>query len=127
VERDDGEAPAGRQQVPGGVEAAVEAVELLVHRDPQRLEDALGGVAAGEQGGRGDGGAHHLHQVAGGGDRVLRAAAHDGPRDLARVPLLAVGAHDVGEVALGRLGHQVGGGGAPGGVHPHVERRLARV
>src|SRR5207247_2049996 len=36
---DDGEGPAGRERVPEVGQRAIEVLELVVHRDPDRLED----------------------------------------------------------------------------------------
>ena len=44
--------PPGAQEVPGQRQRRVELVELVVHGDPDGLEDALGRVAAAEAGGR---------------------------------------------------------------------------
>ena len=45
VEGDPGEHAALAQQAPGERQRAVELAELVVDRDPQRLEGALGGMA----------------------------------------------------------------------------------
>ena len=47
------EPAAVAQQLPGQRQRAVERAELVVHRDPDRLEDALGRVAAAEAAPRG--------------------------------------------------------------------------
>ena len=49
--------PSYAQQLPGGGQRGVELAELVVDRDADRLEGALGRVAAGEARGRGDRGA----------------------------------------------------------------------
>jgi len=49
VEGDGREAPAGTQDLPGQRERALERAELVVDRDADRLEGALGGVAAAER------------------------------------------------------------------------------
>ena len=66
-------------------------VELLVHRDADGLERALGGVAAGAAGRRGDGVADELGQLGGGGHR---AGGDDGPGDAAGEALVAEGAQE---------------------------------
>src|SRR6185503_17038262 len=55
VEADDGDAAARGGQLEGQLEALSELLELVVDRDPQRLERALGRVALAEARRRGDG------------------------------------------------------------------------
>ena len=54
VEGDGGQPAAGRSSSQAQRQRRVELAELVVDRDAQRLEGALGGVAAGEARGRGD-------------------------------------------------------------------------
>ena len=91
---------------------ALEGAELVVDLDAERLEDPLRRMALAEPGRRRHRLLDHLDQVAGALERLLRAAAHDGPRDLARVTLLAVAAEDVRELPLVRLVDDVGGASA---------------
>jgi len=71
--------------LPGQRERALERAELVVDRDADRLEGALGGVAAAEAGGCGNRLADRLRQLS---RRVDRAAADDLGGDPAREPLL---------------------------------------
>src|SRR5205085_63144 len=70
----------------GGGERAVELVELAVDRDAQRLERALGRMAAGEARRRRDRGLDELDELLRG---VERPRAHDRAGDLVGVALLA--------------------------------------
>src|SRR5579885_207787 len=80
-----------------------------------------------EPGRRRDRGADDVDELARGSQRRLAPPAHDGPRDLARVALLAEAVEDVGELALARLVHQVLCRQIGAGIHAHVERRVDRV
>ena len=125
VERDRGE-PAGRaQQLPGERERLVELVELAVDRDPDRLEGALGRVAAAEPRGRGDRGGDGVDELEGGGESA--AAADDLPRDPLGVALLAVLAQRAREAAALPRVDDLGGGQLLRRVHAHVERRVVGV
>ena len=103
VERDHREPAVRPQHLERRGQRALERAELVVDLDPQRLEDALGGVPLAEARRRRDRLLDRLDEVAGALERLLRAAAHDRPRDLAGVALLAVAAEDVGELPLARL------------------------
>src|SRR5919198_1507150 len=100
VEADHGEAPARPEQLQGGRQCGFQRAELIVHGDPQRLEDTFGGMAVAETRGRGDRSLDRLHELAGALKRPLAAATADRAGDLARVALLAVVAEDRGQVAL---------------------------
>ena len=67
--------PCGRSISSAGGKRALELAELVVDLDPQRLEDALGGMPLAEAGGRRDRLLDHLDQVAG---ALERAAARGG-------------------------------------------------
>ena len=94
--------PSVAQDGPGGGQRAVERLQLLVHRDANGLEDALGRVAASEapaDRGR-QRGLDGIDQLAGGLERSPHAAPHDLAGDDARVRILAVAAKDLSEAAL---------------------------
>ena len=76
--------------VPGQRERVVELRELAVDGDPDRLEGALGRVAAGEPRGRGDGGGDRVVELEGRGQLGAAAAADDLARDPVGEALLAV-------------------------------------
>ena len=108
----------GREQVDRLVEPGREVRQLVVHLDADRLERAARGMAAAPAGGRRDPGLDRLDQVAG---VAQRAGGDDPRRDPARVPLLAVAGDERGELGLGVLVDDVGGGQRLRAVHPHVE------
>ena len=66
------------------LEPLTQRVELVVDRDAKRLEDAPGGMALAEAARGRDGRLHRLGQFAGAAERLPRAPAHHGARDLAR-------------------------------------------
>ena len=105
----------------------VQLLQLVVDGDPQRLERALGGVAAGEARGHGNRGDDRLDQILCGVDRRLLAATHDRAGDRACVALLAEVAQRAREPALIPGGHDLARGQLLVGVHAHVQRRLERV
>ena len=82
--------PPGRSSVPGERERRVELRELVVDGDPDRLERALGRVAAGEARGRGDRGGDRVDELEGRAQLRPRAAADDLARDPVGEALLAV-------------------------------------
>src|SRR5436190_1416354 len=90
VERDSGEPTAFAQQVPGGRQPPVERAELVVHRDADGLEHALGGVAATELLGGRHGRLDRVHELEGGLYRSRLPPPRDGTRDLPGKALLAV-------------------------------------
>src|SRR5438132_12014645 len=76
---------------------------------------------------RRDRGLDRVHELAGPLERLLTAAADDGPCDLPRVPLLAVAAEDRREVALAPRVDDIARADVLGRIHPHVERRVDGV
>ena len=117
--------PPSRSSGPGQRQRRVDLVELVVDRDAQRLEDALGGVTGGEACGYGDRVGDHVDELRGRLDRLTRALAHDRARDLARVALLAVLAQDAREAAL-VPGRDELGGALPGRWDPCACRAARR-
>ena len=77
-----------------------------------------------EAGRRGNCALDRVHELAGSLERLLLAPAHDRPRDLLRVALLAVAAEDRDQLALRGLVDQVARRELGGRVHAHVERRV---
>src|SRR3954466_12719816 len=73
---------------------------------------------------RGDGGLDRVDELAGALERLLAPAADDRPRDLLRVPLLAVAAEDGDQLALAPAVDDVAGAHVLGWIHAHVERRV---
>src|SRR5581483_12341718 len=101
---------------------ALERAELVVHLDPERLEDALRGMPLAEARRRRNRLLDRLDEVARALERPRAPALRDRARDLARVPLLAVAAEDRGELRLVGLVDDVPRGHERRGVHAHVER-----
>ena len=119
----DDDPSARTQQVHGGGEALLERVELLVDRDPQRLEDARGRVdpaADARVGGRDA--LDERRQLLGGLDRGRLAGGDDGLGDLPRGRLLAVLAEQRGQLVGGERREQLRGRHAARRVEAHVER-----
>ncbi|GMA76045.1 hypothetical protein GCM10025880_24620 [Methylorubrum aminovorans] len=115
-----GEPAAGLEHPLGGVEAAHEFAEFVVHRDPQALE------AAGRRMDRGTGfGPHHAGDELGElGRRLDRGAPtrlDDRAGHRARAALLAEMVEDVGERAFLLAVHEIGRARAVA-AHAHVER-----
>ena len=119
VVRHDRQTATGSERRHGAVEGVRELVQLAVHLDADRLEGALGGVAAAAAGRCGDRVAHDLRELLGVGDRPRR---HDRPGDACGVPLLPVGADDAGELVRVVAVDDVVRGDRLTTVHPHVER-----
>src|SRR3954452_9439238 len=88
------------EEVPRGGQCGVELAELVVDRDADGLEHALGRVAAAEARGRGDGVDHDLDELVRRLQRRRGTSASDGARDRPRVALLAVVAEQRGQPAL---------------------------
>ncbi len=117
-----------RARRPRRAAPAPAAVELAVDLDPQRLEGALGRVAAGAPRRCRNGLARSRST-----SRALVAEGRPLPlpddrgRDPAGEPLLSVLAQHPRQVGR-RIGvEDVGGGRSAGRVHPHVQRRVLRV
>src|SRR5690606_35902402 len=105
-----GDPPAHGQRVQGCGQRAFQRRQLAVHFDTQRLEGALGGIATGAPGGRGDRRTDDVDQPSGGGDGGLPPFPDDQAGDPRREPLLAVLAQDAGQLTR-RVGvHHVFGG-----------------
>ena len=103
------------------------AAQLAVDLDAQRLEGALGRVAAGPAGGGRDRRAHQLGEPGGAGERLPRPLPHDGVGDPAGEPLLAVLPQHPGQPRRLVGVDDVGRGDALRLVHPHVQRRVLGV
>ena len=124
VVREHRAAPTGLQGGEPGVDGGRQHVELGVHRDADRLEGALGRVTAGAAGRRGDGVAHDLGQLGGGGDGT---GGDDRPGDAAGVALVAEGSEQAGQLLLVGVVHDVGGRARLALVHAHVEGGVVPV
>ena len=108
----------------GGVQPGVQLVELFVDGDPDGLEDPAGRVAARTAGGRGNGLADDVRQLARGGDRPC---GDDGPGDAPGEPGLPVVGEELDErVLVGGVDH-VGSGAPDRRVHAHVEGGVPAV
>ena len=127
VKGDRAEAPAGAQALPGERQRGVELAELVVDGDPQGLEDALGGMAAGEARRGGDGAGDDVDERDRRVDRRALALADDRAGDRPGVALLAEVAEDRLEMALLGLVDELVGGALEARIHPHVQRRVVGV
>src|SRR5215213_2052102 len=129
VEGDRREAAVLAQELPREGERATERVELRVHRDADRLEDALRGAAAAEappHSGRQralDG----RDELAGRPDRRALAPTDDLARDAVRVRVLAEAPEELSELALVPGVHDLARVDLLARVHAHVERRVVGV
>ena len=128
VERDHREPAARPEHLERRGQRRRERAELVVHRDPQRLEDALRGMPLAEPRGRGDRALDRVHELARPLERLLLAPPDDRARDLLRVPLFAVAAEDRRRArARATRSRCRGRAQLLRGVHAHVERRVDRV
>ena len=120
VERDDRETATRTKDAHGRRKTALEVLELAIHRDAQRLEDARRGIAAAT--------ALLLHaehktaEIVRGEERLAGAAAHDGGRDATGLGLLAVLGEDATHLALVPGVHDVCRRDAKVWVGAHVQR-----
>ena len=110
VEGDRGQPALGAQELPRQRQRGVELLELAVDRDADRLEGALGRVAAAEARGRGDRRGDGVDELEGGGERAELAAADDLARDPLGVALLAVLAQRARDLAALPRVDDLGGG-----------------
>src|SRR3954471_14560102 len=100
VERNPCKPAADAQELPRRGQRRVELGELVVHRDADRLEDALGRVAGCEPRRGRNRGDDRLDELVRRLERMARPVARDRARDLARVALLPVLAEPPRELAL---------------------------
>jgi len=121
VEADDRQAPAGSEHAIRLLETAGERFELVVHDDPQRLEDAPRGVAGGEPRRRRNRALDDGDELARRVERLLLACGDDAAGDLLRVALFAVATEDVGELVLAQSVDEVRGAERRLRVHAHVQ------
>src|SRR5262245_50826244 len=121
---DDGEPRAGPQPRDRNLEKTIEAVELAVDPDPERLKRPRRGIDAGvatpwnrapHDGGK-------LRRA---GDRRLASRLDQRAGDAPREPLFAVAEDRVGELDFGRMRDEIGRRLALRTVHAHVERFVA--
>ena len=123
VEGEDGDASAGFQALREVAEEGVECAEFIVHRDPQRLEDAADGVfhlRGLEPWLSSEGDADRIRESA----RAGGAGAEEGAGEERGVGLVGVFGEKLRELRLGERREQRGGGLAALGVHPQVERAV---
>ncbi len=108
VEGDDREAATRPQDGHGGLEAAPQVRELVIHRDAQRLEHARRRID-----GPATSGSLRLHaedettEIVGGHEWLARAPPHDGRRDAAGLRLLAELGEDATQLDLTPRVHDV--------------------
>src|SRR5207247_4713476 len=94
VKGDHDQARARAQAARGRLEKTIEALELTVHPDPQRLERTCRGIDSRVATPR-HGAPDDRREASGGVDRRLAACGDDRARDAARESLLAVGENRV--------------------------------
>src|SRR4029453_1520249 len=121
---DDGEPRAGAQPRDGRFEKAIEAVELAVDPDPERLKRPRRGIDAGVAA-PWNRAPHERGELRRAGDRRLAAGLDQCAGDASREPLFAVAEDRVGELDFGRPRDEIGRGLALRTVHAHVERLVA--
>ena len=119
VEGDDRETATGTEERECRRETAFQVVQLVVHRDAQRLEDARRGIDRARA--LGLDAEHELAQVIGREERLARATPHDRSRDPAGLGLLAVLGEDATELALIPGVHDVRRRDAKLGIGAHIE------
>src|SRR5882724_8565994 len=100
MEADHREPAPGPQHRECGGQRGLERAELVVHRNPQRLEHALGGMPVAEAGRSRNRSLDCLDEVARSFERLFLTATDDRLCDLSRVALLAVALEDDREVTL---------------------------
>src|SRR3954467_15668027 len=127
VERNPCKPPTDAQQLPRRRQGGVELRELVVDRDADRLEHALGRMAGGEPRRRRHCADDRLDQLVRRLERPPRAVADDRARDLAGVALLPVLAEHARQLALVPAVDEVGGSELLLLIHAHVERRVVGV
>src|SRR5262249_23927603 len=120
VEADHGETTTRPEHLDGRRERVFERVQLLVHGDPQGLENALGRVALTEPGRRGDRRLDHVDELARALERLLPPPAPNRTSDLPCEALFPVAPEDLLELTLLRLVDELGRGDVRRGIHPHV-------
>jgi len=113
----------GAQRALGGLQPVDQRCVFVIHRDPDRLKAARGGMGLARLGAR-QAALDDPGQVQRGLDPRLRARPTDGPRDPTARALFAVKVQDIGQFRLGHLIHQISGAQARL-AHPHVERAVA--
>ena len=92
--------PPGRSTLPHLRQRGVELEQLVVDRDPQRLEGAPRGVAAGELRRHGNRGLDHVDELLCGDELLAVAGPNDRAGDAVGVALLAVFAEEPRQPAL---------------------------
>ena len=121
VERHHGEPAAGRQQLLGRGEAAIELAQFVVHGDPQGLECPGRRILPGL--GLRDHRANDIRELGGAPDGPALSRRVDRAGDPAGKPLFAKRADQLGKVGL-RQGRDQIRGALSGAAHPHVERAV---
>src|SRR5207245_6714995 len=120
VEADDRPPPPGAEQLECRRKRRLERAELVVHGDPERLEDAPGRMAVAEARRRRDRALDRADEVGGALVRLLAPAPRDRAGDLPRVALLAVALEDLRELALRELVEEVARLELRRRIHGHV-------
>jgi hypothetical protein len=124
VKRNHRQPGAGAQQPGGRDEKFVEAVELAVDPDPERLKssrrriDSLITLARNRA-------PHDLRQLPGRGDPSGTTRLDNAPGDAPRIPLLAVLKNHVGQVFFSGRSEKIGRRRSLRLVHPHIQRLVA--
>ena len=118
------EPPARAQRGDRGVEPLRERVELVVGRDPQRLEHQRRGIVA--PAAADPRLADHAQQVGRGAQRRALARGDQRAREPPRAAQVRIAAQPILELLGGRAAQQLGGVGPRARIHAHVERRALR-
>src|SRR5262245_65952526 len=104
---DDGEPRAGAQPRDGDLEKAIEAVELAVDPDPERLKRPRRGIDAGVAAPR-NRTAHDCGELRGTGDRRFPARPDQRAGDAPAEPRVAIADDPVGTLDFGRHRDEIG-------------------
>jgi hypothetical protein len=121
VKRHHGEPAAGRQQLLGRGEPAIELAQFIVHGDPQGLKCPGCRILPGL--GLRDDGADDIRELCGALDRPTLSCRGDRAGDPAGKPLFAKRTNKLGKVGLRQGRHQVRSAQSVA-AHPHIERAV---
>jgi hypothetical protein len=124
VVRENDQTTAGGQHVQCGFEARLQDGELVVHSDPDRLERAVGRVAAPAPGRGGYGCSHEVGELCGGLDRP---GGEEGACDAASETGFATVPEDGDKLLFRCSVHNIGRRPAGRAIHAHVERCVKAV
>ena len=121
------ESAAEVERLQGRRYGAFEGFQFVVHFDAQRLEGALGGVAAGTLRGDGHSLLDNAHKLAGSFQGCVGAGGADGAGDTRRELLFAPVADNAAQLIFAVFVDDDAGGELVFGVHAHVQGRVVGI